>query len=87
MIASSSSSTMDVAEWDRASIRQITGLTREARAQGKWLFVWDRQGTVTTYFRYQGSLHEFDSNYARVKVGSKTASMACKELQEAVFSN
>ena len=76
----------EIAGWDRMGIRNINAVARKARNDGKWLFVWDCQGSLATFFRYQGVLCDFDEKVSKVQIGQKTATMALEELRETLIS-
>ena len=73
------------ASWETVGVRQVKQAMAKAEQEGKYLFVWDKQGQVGTFFRYAGSIIEFDEEVERVEAGRQTASMALQALRTKVL--
>ena len=42
--------------WPRFSLQQLEVAINAARAANKYLFIWDKQGSVGTFMQYKGRL-------------------------------
>ena len=66
--------------WERVDLRSLMSKVNEAAGAKKWLFVWDKLGTVSSFFRYQQRLCEFGNEMKAVKRGARTLDMALEML-------
>ena len=72
----------DLSNWEVKNIRALNKEAQSAAEQGKYLFIWDKLGTVSTYFRFQGSLCEFDMLVHGADAGRRTDKQACESLRD-----
>ena len=55
----------------------------KARDEGKYLFMWDKAGSVATFFQYKGHLTEVQKEIVRAKIGgSDDLSGACELMRK-----
>ena len=73
---------LDLSNWDIKGIRVLKQEVQSAAEQGKYLFIWDRLGTVATFFRFQGTLCEFDTLVQGADSGHRTDKQACESLRD-----
>ena len=66
--------------WERVDLRSLMSKVNEAAGAKKWLFVWDKLGTVASFFRYQQRLCEFGSEMKAVNRGARSLDMALEML-------
>jgi len=45
--------------WDTVGLRQVKAEAIKAHVEGKYLFVWDKNGSVATFFKYAASICYF----------------------------
>ena len=76
MVQASPSSSIDVSSWDNITIKQVKIAAQKANQEGKYLFIWDKNGNVATFFKYAGSLCDFDAEVVKTGAGQQTALMA-----------
>ena len=67
-------------------MREILSLTREAMSDNKWLFIWDKIGTLDTWYRYQGNLCSFDREAFAYAAGRKSGDEALKVMRDAMVT-
>ena len=70
----------DISSWSSYNMNGLKAQVLQAREEDKFLFIWDKSNTVSTYFRYQALLHDFEDHIKKVQTGSKSASEAMEEL-------
>ena len=56
----------DVSSWNSYNMRALREQIAQAREEDKYLFIWDKTSTVSTYFRYQALLHDFEDHISQV---------------------
>ena len=66
----------NIDSWTRVGIRAIEIQTGLATNEGKYLFVWDKTDTVSTFFKYKGILVEFFPEVIKVELGRKSVAEA-----------
>ena len=54
----------------------------KARDAGKYLFVWDKQGSVATFFKYKGHLAEIHRELIKVSLGRSTTAEVTEFLRK-----
>ena len=70
----------DISSWSSYNMNGLKAQVLQAREEDKFLFIWDKSNTVSTYFRYQALLHDFEDHIKKVQTGRKSASEAMEEL-------
>ena len=43
-----------VGDWPTEGLARLVTVVEEARNAGKYLFIWDKQGSVATFMQYKG---------------------------------
>ena len=55
-----SSDSNNPADWETFCLQDLVKQVEIAREEGKYLFLWDKNGHCPTFFRYKGQLVEVD---------------------------
>ena len=76
MVQASSASSIDISSWENITIKQVKNAAQKANREGKYLFVWDKNGSAATFFKYAGSLCDFDAEVVQTGAGQQTVLMA-----------
>ena len=72
--------------WDSHSMRSLASEVRTAREEGKYLFIWDKNGSSDTYFKYQGTLFEWSDLYKNyVREGKKDKTPLLEGVRKALI--
>ena len=50
----------DLQSWEIVALQKVKSEVIKAHNSGKYLFVWDRNGSVATFFKYAASICYFD---------------------------
>ena len=74
-------------QWPRVNFRRIIEQLHEAHQEGKWLFVWDRQGMVASYFRYQGILCDLDAEVVKHELGRTNTADVLQFFRKAIIES
>mmetsp|Transcript_15170 Transcript_15170/g.19207 ORF Transcript_15170/g.19207 Transcript_15170/m.19207 type:complete len:129 (-) Transcript_15170:235-621(-) len=77
---------VDTSRWESCSLRSIVSKMQEAKHTNKWLFIWDKIGTVATYFRYQARLCDYGREIHLAKRGAKSHEQALEVFRDAIIS-
>ena len=72
----------NIDDWQRVGIRSIVQQTELAKAEGKWLFIWDKTNTLNTFFKYKGVLCEFYTEVIKVELGRQTPAEALEVVRK-----
>ena len=65
-------STSSTSEWAKGSFASLVRQVDKAQEEGKYLFLWDKQGNVPTFFKYKGQLVELTSKMLSKTLGNET---------------
>ena len=60
------------AEWQTYSLQQLDTAINNARQAGKYLFIWDKQGSVGTFLQYKGKMAALAPEVLKVALGRQT---------------
>ena len=55
---------IDPSNWETKNIRSLQSEMTEAHKNGQYLFIWDKNGNVATFFKYQARLTDFARDVA-----------------------
>ena len=66
--------------WETIDMRDLMNKVNQAQQAKKWLFIWDKQGTVATFYKYQQRLCDLSNEMKAVMNGSHTQEMADEML-------
>ena len=58
--------------WPTFNLQQLEVAINAARAANKYLFIWDKQGSVGTFMQYKGRLASLGPEVLGVSLGRKT---------------
>ena len=61
---------VSTAEWPVHGLQKLEIVVEEARAAGKYLFIWDKQGSVATFMNYKGHLASVAPDVIKVALGN-----------------
>ena len=70
--------------WPNHPLQDLENLLNDARNQGKYLFVWDKQGSVGTYLQYKGRHCPLGPEVVKIAMGQQT-NEGCGEIIRANF--
>ena len=60
---------VSTAEWPVHALNKLENVVEAARAAGKYLFIWDKQGSVATFMNYKGQLASVAPDVLKVSIG------------------
>ena len=63
---------MNFDSWKQKGVREVNAIANKAEVKGKWLFLWDKSGSVSTFFKYKAAVCEFDCEVKQVRNGRQT---------------
>ena len=72
---------VDVSSWETVSFAKLMQVTTQAKDEGKWLFIWDKQGSVGTFFTYKGVHCDFGREVINATLNRKTKEEALDEVR------
>ena len=72
---------VDAGQWEQKSFGAVAGLPAIAREQRKYVFLWDRQGSVQSYFQYRGSLCSLAPEIVKKSAGMQDVSAVLEKLR------
>ena len=58
-----------ISEWPKHALGEFVGLVEGTRNEGKYLFIWDKQGSVATFMQYKGFLCPMAPEVLKVALG------------------
>ena len=73
-----------VDSWPTAALGELVKKVELAREAGKYSFIVDKTGNVSTFFQYKGKLCEFYKQKLRVTMGSQDMPAALEDLRRSV---
>ena len=56
-------------DWDTSGLMEVVAKMTEARDARKYLFIWDKQGGVATFYQYKGHLVELHRPLIKATLG------------------
>ena len=75
---------IDLSKFETCPINKVAFKTKQAMAERKWLFVWDKNGAVSTFFKYQGNLCDFGHELMAAAQGRKSVDDALKVMRDSI---
>ena len=63
---------VDTSSWEVHGLQKLVGLCETAKAQKKYLFIWDKQGSVATFMQYKGHLVQLGPSVLKVALQQST---------------
>ena len=73
-----------VDSWETRKLTDLVNVCVEARSAGKYIMIWDQQGQVPTFFRYQCKLFELAPLILREAMGDCTPDFLLESLRAAM---
>ena len=65
------STTTSPSSWPSFGLKQLVKQAEAARDEGKYLFIWDKNGQVEVFFAYKGIVSHFAKEIIRAKIGGE----------------
>ena len=59
-------STLNFSKWHTYNLFDLYNAINQAKKSNKYLFVWDKQGSVATFMKYKGTLLSLDAEINKV---------------------
>ena len=72
--------------WPSFGLGELVKQVDAAREEGKYLFIWDKQGSVETFFTYQGKVSSFSVAKLNASLGRATKEDGLEIARKAVVN-
>ena len=83
MVEASLVGNQEPASWPRHPLGDLERVVNAAKTAGKYLFVWDQQGSVGTFMQYKGKLACLGPEVLGVSLGRKTPADVAEFIRQA----
>ena len=72
--------------WPVFPLGSLVAQVDAARDEGKYLFIWDKQGNVATFFQYKGKLHEFHREVVKAAINKTGTEEGLEQARKALIA-
>ena len=73
---------LDTSTWDRCEFKKLMPLLERAKEAKKYLFIWDKQGSLATFYQYKGCLAQLGPPTMRALLGQGTNADIAEEIRK-----
>ena len=81
MVESNEQSCTSTADWPKFALADIVAQTELAREEGKYCFIWDKNGNAPMFFKYKGQLIDLAPKLVSKAMGNETNESVAEYLR------